>query len=148
MKIKATLLDQIRKHGEATYPEECCGLLLGRSGPDGNHVLALYPVENRHAEQRERRYTIAPSDYLAAERAARQQGLDVVGFYHSHPDHPARPSATDLAEATFPGYTYVIVAVHQGRAGELTAWHLSPDRTRFEPEAIEIELETTSVDQT
>ncbi len=148
MKIKASLLAQIRAHGEATYPEECCGLLLGRSDPDGNHVQALYPVANRHGEQRERRYTIAPDDYLAAERAARQQGLDVVGFYHSHPDHPARPSATDLAEATFPGYTYVIVAVHQGQAGELTAWHLTPDRTRFEAEPIEIEPETTPVDQT
>lgn len=148
MKIKTSLLDQIRAHGEATYPEECCGLLLGKSSPEGNHVQALYPVKNQHAEHRERRYTIAPTDYLAAERAARQQGLDVVGFYHSHPDHPARPSDTDLAEATFPGYTYVIVAVHQGQAGELTAWRLTPNRIQFEAEPIEIESEPSSIHET
>ncbi len=147
MKILEALLAQIRAHGEAMYPEECCGLLLGKSSPEGNHVQALFPVQNRHAEQRERRYTIAPADYLAAERAARQQGLDVVGFYHSHPDHPAQPSATDLAEATFPGYTYVIVSVQQGQAKELTAWRLAIDRSRFEPETIELETQTAPTTQ-
>lgn len=130
------VLDAIRAHGEASYPEEGCGFLLGTVRDGQNHVHAVRRVENRRATNRERRYAITPDDYRAAQRAAAGQELDVVGFYHSHPDHPARPSATDLAEATFPGYTYVIVAVQDGTADELTAWALAPDRSRFEDEAI------------
>jgi proteasome lid subunit RPN8/RPN11 len=130
------VLNEIRAHGEATYPEECCGFLLGEMIPEGNRVVAIQRVENRQQENRERRYVITPADYNAADRTARAQGLDIVGIYHSHPDHPARPSATDLAEATFPGYTYVIVSVQQGRAAELTAWSLALDRSRFENEPV------------
>lgn len=141
MRTTTDVLNEIRAHGRATYPEECCGFLLGEQQPDGNVVTAVRPVENRHGEGRERRYTIAPSDYHEADRAARRQGLDVVGFYHSHPDHPAAPSATDLAEATFPGYTYVIVAVQRGEPGDLTAWTLAPDRSRFLPDPVHTEIE-------
>ncbi|ARA94846.1 hypothetical protein AWN76_017925 [Rhodothermaceae bacterium RA] len=136
MYIAPDLLDAIRAHGAETYPEECCGFLLGHPTARGNHVQALRPVPNRQADHRERRYTITPADYQAADRAARQQGLDVVGFYHSHPDHPAHPSATDLAEATFPGYTYVIVSILQGIPDALTAWSLAPYRSRFDAEPI------------
>ena len=132
------ILDAIRRHGEATYPEECCGFLLGRTTDEGNHVISAWRVENRRAENRERRYTITPQDYHAADSAARRQGLDIVGFYHSHPDHPARPSTTDLAEATFPGYTYVIFSVQNGQAAALTAWSLAPDRSRFDIESIDL----------
>lgn len=138
MRTHPDILDAVRAHGQAAYPEECCGFLLGHAGAEGNHVAAATRVENRQAENRERRYTITPEDYHAADRIARRQGLDIVGFYHSHPDHPARPSATDLAEATFPGYTYVIVSIREGRAADLTAWSLAPDRARFDAEAIEI----------
>jgi len=131
------ILDAIRKHGQATYPEECCGFLLGQVTADGNVVAAARRVENREAENRDRRYTITPKDYNAANRAALRQNLDIVGFYHSHPDHPAQPSATDLAEATFPGYTYLIVSIRNGQPAELTAWSLAPDRSRFEPESID-----------
>lgn len=130
------VLDAIRAHGEATYPEEGCGFLLGTVRDGRNHVQALRRVENRRTDNRERRYAIAPDDYRAAEQAARDQNLDVVGFYHSHPDHPARPSTTDLETATFPGYTYVIVSVENGTAADLTAWTLAPDRSRFEKEKI------------
>ena len=136
------ILNAIRAHGQATYPEECCGFLLGYAAADGNHVMAALPMENRQAENRERRYTITPHDYHAADRLARRQGLDIVGFYHSHPDHPARPSATDLAEATFPGYTYVIVSIRDGQPADLTAWALAPDRSRFDAEAIDFLPET------
>ena len=136
MTTTTEILDAIRAHGQETYPEECCGFLLGEMKPDGNHVTALQRVENRREENRERRYTITPADYQAADRAARKQGVDIVGIYHSHPDHPARPSATDLADATFPGYTYVIVSVQQGRAADLTAWSLASDRSRFEDEPV------------
>ena len=130
------ILDLIRKHGEEAYPEECCGFLLGDNTAQENRVAALHRASNRQPDNRERRFAISPEDYRAADESARQQDLDVVGFYHSHPDHPARPSETDLQEATFPGYTYVIVAVQDGKAGELTAWHLTSDRSRFEKEAI------------
>lgn len=145
MNLHPDLLEAIRSHGQETYPEECCGFLLGQPTAQGNRVLALSRVENSQQTNRERRYTIAPADYHAADRAARRQGLDIVGFYHSHPDHPARPSATDLAEATFPGYTYVIVSILAGAPDEVTAWSLAPDRSRFEPE--EITLETTPPEQ-
>ena len=136
MTTTESVLDGIRRHGQDTYPEECCGFLLGTTGADGNDVKALHRVENRHPDHRERRYVITPADYHAADRAARRQDLDIVGFYHSHPDHPAEPSATDLAEATFPGYTYVIVSIREGRAAALSAWSLAPDRSRFLPETI------------
>lgn len=133
------VLAAVRAHGRAAYPEEGCGVLLGRATPGGNAVEAVLPVANRRADAR-RRYAIGPDDYRRAERAARTRGLDVVGFYHSHPDHPARPSATDLAEATFPGYTYVIVAVAQGAPGAVTAWTLTSDRSRFDAEIIDLHL--------
>lgn len=141
MQTTPDILDAVREHGRDTYPEECCGFLLGRITAEGNHVLAAWRVENRQAENREKRYVITPEDYHAADRAARRQDLDIVGFYHSHPDHPAIPSATDLAEATFPGYTYVIVSVPAGEPAELTAWSLAPDRSRFDAESIDIHSE-------
>jgi proteasome lid subunit RPN8/RPN11 len=138
------VLDAIRDHGAAAYPEEGCGFLLGTVRNDTNHVRATQRVENRRSTHRTRRYAITPDDYHAAQQAAAEQNLDIVGFYHSHPDHPAQPSETDLAEATFPGYTYVIVRVQDGAAEGLTAWTLAPDRSRFEQEAICTETTTTA----
>ena len=136
MTTSAEILDEIRRHGEETYPEECCGFLLGRATGDENEIVSARRATNRNGDRRHDRFVIGPEDYLAADRAARERGLDIVGMYHSHPDHPARPSSTDLAQATFPGYTYVIVAVQSGRATDLTAWSLSPDRSRFEAEEV------------
>ncbi len=130
------VLDAIRSHGEATYPEEGCGFLLGTVRDGTNHVHTIRQVENRQSTNRTHRYTITPDDYRTAQRAAAEQELNVVGFYHSHPDHPAQPSETDLAEATFPGYTYIIVSVQDGTADQLAAWTLAPDRTRFEEDPI------------
>jgi proteasome lid subunit RPN8/RPN11 len=132
------VLEAIRAHGADAYPEEGCGFLLGTVTEGGvNRVTATHRTANREPEAaRARRYQITPADYRAADQAAREQGLDVVGFYHSHPDHPAEPSPTDLAEATFPGYTYVIVRVTDGSTGPLTAWTLAPDRSRFEAEEV------------
>ncbi len=138
MNVTEDILDAIRRHGQDTYPEECCGFLLGRTTDGVNDVAALHRVENRHPDHRERRYVITPQDYHAADRAARRAGLDIVGFYHSHPDHPAEPSPTDLAEATFPGYTYVIVSIRGGAPDALTAWTLAPDRSRFLPETVNV----------
>ena len=121
----------IRNHGAATYPEECCGVLLGTVEGAALRVRQTFEVPNTREANRERRYLIGPKDFLAAERQARALGLDVVGFYHSHPDHPAQPSQTDLEEATFPGYAYLIVSVHQGEPVDLTAWTLADDRSTF-----------------
>lgn len=138
------VLDAICAHGEAAYPEEGCGFLLGTVHNGRNHVEAVRRVENRRTEHRERRYAISADDYRAAQHSAAEHGLDVVGFYHSHPDHPAQPSATDLEEATFPGYTYAIVSVQEGTATVLTAWSLAPDRSRFEEEEIVRETPTSA----
>ncbi len=138
MRTTPDILDAIREHGQATYPEECCGFLLGHVTAEGNHVVSAWRVENRRAENRERRYTITPQDYHAADRAARRQSLDIVGYNHSHPDHPARPSATDQAEAPLPRYSNVIVSIRNGQAAALTAWSLAPDRSRFDAESIDI----------
>jgi proteasome lid subunit RPN8/RPN11 len=139
MKTSPDILDRIRAHGADAYPEEGCGFLLGTVTDDGaNRVTALHRATNRRTENRERRYELTADDYRAADDAAQEQGLDVVGIYHSHPDHPARPSKTDLAEATFPGYTYVIVSVHDGTPEALTAWTLAPDRSEFQREEISI----------
>lgn len=131
------VLHAIRRHGEETYPEECCGLLLGITEGGQNVVEQAFPTVNRNEDRREDRYVIAPDDYRRAETVAQASGLDIVGIYHSHPDHPARPSQTDLERATFPGFTYIIVSVEDGEATELTAWSLARDRSRFEPETVE-----------
>jgi len=138
-----SVLDRIRQHGSDAYPEEACGFLLGTVTDGGhNHVRALRRAPNRHDEKRTRRYQLTPEDYRAADAAARKEGMDIVGIYHSHPDHPARPSDTDLAEATFPGYTYVIVSIQDGQPANLTAWTLAPDRSAFRRD--EIDLQTPS----
>lgn len=133
------VLDQIRSHGADAYPEEGCGFLLGTVTDDGaNRVTAIRRAANRQSEWRTRRYQLTADDYRKADAAAQEQGLDVVGIYHSHPDHPARPSETDLEEATFPGYTYVIVSVQNGVPEDLTAWSLAPDRSEFLREDIKM----------
>ncbi len=138
METTEPILDAIRQHGADAYPEEGCGFLLGTATDNGdNRVAALHRATNRRAENRERRYELTADDYRAADAAAQEQGLDVVGVYHSHPDHPARPSETDLEEATFPGFTYVIVSVRDGAPEALTAWTLAPDRSEFRREPID-----------
>ena len=90
-------------------------------------------------DNRRRRYLIGAYDYLKADRNAQQKGVDIVGIYHSHPDHPAVPSAIDLDQATFPGYTYLIVSVRAGEPAEMAAWTLADDRSLFEPVQIHID---------
>ena len=136
-------LARIRAHGEATYPEECCGILVGSSekaaGEDRTplaRVVRLVGAENeREQENRRNRYLIPPEVILRTEREARAEGLDVVGYYHSHPDHPSRPSDFDRDHA-WPGYSYLIVSVREGRARDERSWRLSNDRSRFDEEPI------------
>ncbi len=131
------LADGIRRHGAETFPHECCGALLGRDGADdAREVLALFPLINRRDDSPRNRFAVTAEDVLDAEKAARQQGLDVVGWYHSHPDHPARPSQFDREHA-WPWYSYVIVSVMGGKPAEMTSWRLNDDRQDYSPETID-----------
>ena len=117
----------IRIHGQETYPHECCGALLGRDG----FVTAIVALPNTTEEGPRRRFMVRPSDYQLAERRATELGGELLGFYHSHPDHPARPSQYDLDHA-WPTFAYIIVAVADGAATDMTVWYLQEDRSRFE----------------
>lgn len=129
--------DGIRRQAEGEYPHECCGLLLGRVGDGGRKtVVEIFPVSNaREAESRHNRSLITPEEYLRGERHARSLKLDVVGNYHSHPDHPAAPSQFDLEHA-WPVWSYVIVSVLGGAAADLRSWEMRADRSRFDEEEL------------
>ena len=136
VKLTAEHLDQIRRHGAQTYPEECGGLLLG-SLQDGVRVIQeVYPMENVRPDSRGNRVQLDPLAYARAEREAGRRGLGVWGYYHSHPDHPAVPSGYDLDHAPFTEWSYLIVAVRQGRAEEIRAWTVRDDRSQFDEEEI------------
>ena len=117
----------IRRHGQETYPHECCGALIGR----GDEVIDVVALPNTTEEGPRRRFLVRPSDYREAEQRAGELGADLLGFYHSHPDHPARPSQYDLDHA-WPTFAYVIVALAAGAAGDMTVWYLKDDRSSFE----------------
>ena len=117
----------IRTHGQETYPHECCGALVGRD----DRVTAVVPLPNTTEEGPRRRFLVRPSDYRDAELRASELGAELLGFYHSHPDHPARPSQYDLDHA-WPTFAYIIVAVAAGSAGDMTVWYLKDDRSSFE----------------
>jgi len=117
----------IRSHGQETYPHECCGAIIGRDG----FASAIVALPNTTDEGPRRRFMVRPSDYQLAEKRASELGGELLGFYHSHPDHPARPSQYDLDHA-WPTFAYIIVAVAQGRADAMTVWHLKDDRSSFE----------------
>ena len=140
LKISPELADKIRAHGAQTYPHECCGALLGRDTEVADRrvyreIHALHPLVNRRDDSANNRFLVTSQDVLNAEKAARQQGLGVVGWYHSHPDHPARPSQYDRDHA-WPWYSYIIVSVANRIPEEMTSWRLADDRTEFECEEI------------
>ena len=114
--ISKPLYDQLRAHGEETYPHECCGILLGKSDVDALTVTEILRAGNTRIDSAHNRYNIAPQELIAAQREGRKSGLDIVGFYHSHPDHPAQWSPTDFAEAHWLGCAYIITAIEKGRA--------------------------------
>ncbi len=118
---------EIRRHGTETYPNECCGALIASGGT----IVEAFPLPNTTTEGPRRRFLIGPNDYRLAEARAQARGGTLAGFYHSHPDHPARPSETDLAQA-WPNLTYIIVAVRDGRPEDLRFWQLRDDRSGFE----------------
>src|SRR5260370_14268269 len=148
--ISGHLAEKIRGHGAETYRNECCGALLGRDSStaiehDGEtgalaparEILQLFPLVNRREDSPRNRFAVTTDDVRAAEKAAHEQSLEVVGWYHSHPDHPARPSEYDRDHA-WPWYSYIIVSVQNGAPQDMTSWRLNDDRAEFSPEGIEI----------
>jgi proteasome lid subunit RPN8/RPN11 len=140
--LSQSLYDQLRVHGEETYPNECCGILLGKAAADAIRVASLVRAGNTRTDSAHNRYHIAPQELIAAQREARQRGLDIVGFYHSHPDHPAQWSQTDFAEAHWFGCSYVITAIEHGHAKLTNSFLLSgtsEDDKSFVAQAIAVE---------
>ena len=137
--LNEQLLGEIREHGVRDYPYECCGLLLGRFAEEGKVVQETYPISNAREESAKRnRFLIEPVELMRGERYARERNLEVVGFYHSHPDSPARPSQYDLEHA-WPTYSYIIVSTSAGQANDLFSWEQEPDRSRFNREELRIQ---------
>jgi proteasome lid subunit RPN8/RPN11 len=136
LRLSESLADEIRRHGEAAYPAECCGALVGRLEGEAKEVVRLAPAVNRRTDD-PHRYLIAPDDLRRLDADVRAAGLDIVGYYHSHPDHPAAPSAFD-ADHAWPWYSYVIVRIDQGRGAELASWVLADDRPHMLPESLDV----------
>ena len=154
LKITQPQVEVIRRHGAKDYSSECCGILLGRASGDRKEVTEVVPLENLRrdperaqallpleapgSESERNRFLIDPRDQIRVEKDARARSLDVVGYYHSHPDHPARPSNYDRDHA-WPWYSYVIISVERGEPKELNSWVLSDDRSKFDPERVELQ---------
>ncbi|MGA2169142.1 MAG: M67 family metallopeptidase [Terracidiphilus sp.] len=157
--LTRTVYDDLRAHGEQTWPHECCGVLLGRFSPANAaagqpgvwKVEAAVRAGNTRTDSAHNRYQIAPVELVKIERDARRQGLDIAGFYHSHPDHPAQWSATDFAEAHWLGCSYVITAVAQGKATVTNSFLLAgatEEDKRFDQETILVEDQPGTPDPT
>ncbi len=139
--IRQSELDALRRHGEETYPYECCGVMLGRTEGEERVVEAVLRAGNTRVDSPHNRYHIDPRELVRIQRESRERGLDIVGFYHSHPDHPARWSQTDLAEAHWIGCSYVITGVEQGRAAVTNSFLLEgtgEEDKRFVDEPIRV----------
>jgi len=143
LRISQAAFNQLRRHSEETYPQECCGVLLGAANAqkDERVVSLAIRCSNTRTDSAHNRYNIAPAELIAAQKVARERGEDVVGFYHSHPDHPPRWSANDLAEAHWLGCSYVITAVAKGKAETTNSFVLSgtiEEDKHFQDEPIEV----------
>jgi proteasome lid subunit RPN8/RPN11 len=139
----------LRAHGEETYPHECCGVLLGKATAEGNIVHQVVAAGNTRTDSAHNRYQIAPVVLIRIQRQARALSLDIVGFYHSHPDHPAQWSQTDFAEAHWLGCSYVITRVAEGKADITNSFRLtgtSEEDKTFHDEPIEIMMASSTVE--
>ena len=142
IQISQEHLLEIQSHGKEAYPEECCGAMLGdldsKNGKFTKDILRIenHWVENK-GESRHRRFAVTAEDYKTLERKAKEAKLTLLGFYHTHPDHPAKPSKTDLSYA-WPFFSYIILSVQKGEAEELYSYTLDPEKNEFHEEALEI----------
>jgi proteasome lid subunit RPN8/RPN11 len=131
LRLGSGVLEAIQQHGRESYPHECCGALIGRDG----EVTSTMALANITDEGPRRRFRVSDADYLKVERAAAEAGADLLGFYHSHPDHPARPSQYDLDHA-LPFFSYVIISVASATPGDVRSWRLRDDRSAFDEEPL------------
>ena len=143
--VPAPLMEQIRSHGEETYPHECCGFLFGSQDDGARLVREVRRQPNERTDSRENRFLITPGQFRDAERAARKAGFLMLGIYHSHPDSPARPSEYDRDHA-WPWYSYLITSVGRGAAGDSRVWQLRDDRSGYDPRELEIAAERPRAD--
>jgi proteasome lid subunit RPN8/RPN11 len=144
LKISEQLAGRIRAHGVETYPHECCGAILGRDGEVAREVLDLMPLANHRDDSPRNRFEVTAEDVRLAEKTARAQNLELIGWYHSHPDHPARPSEFDRDHA-WPWYSYIIVSVQSGQPRDMNSWRLRDDRSAYDSEAIESSAHSASI---
>jgi len=137
--LSKTHLSEINNHGQLAYPEECCGAMLGTLDFEKNIKTTekLVRIENTSTENRHRRFAITPEDYKSLETQAKQEGLTLLGFYHTHPDHPPIPSETDLKYA-WPVFSYIILSVRNGDPAQCLSYQLNLDTEKFEPEELKI----------
>lgn len=155
IRVKQEHVESIYQHGEREYPRECCGFLLGVNTDGVNLLGEVYPAQNvwekeshylaageadeaKKSESKLNRYLITPDQYRQADAYARERGYGIIGYYHSHPDHPAAPSGYDLDHSCWPGESYIIVSIQQGKAATLNSF-TKPDYTEFEQEDVLIE---------
>jgi proteasome lid subunit RPN8/RPN11 len=136
LRVGEQLIEQIHAHGMRDYPNECCGALLGRDEACDRTVLGLVPLVNQRNDSPRNRFSITPDDVRLAEKEARAKGWELIGWYHSHPDSPARPSDFDREHA-WPWYSYIIFQVQKGDPREMRSWRLDDDRAKYEEESIE-----------
>ncbi len=136
LRLPSALADEIRRHGESAYPAECCGALIGRVDGEAKEVLRVAPAVNRRTDD-PHRYLIAPDDLRRLEVEVRAASQEIVGYYHSHPDHPARPSAFDTEHA-WPWYSYLIVRIDCGRGADLASWVLGDAQPVMHPEPLDV----------
>ena len=138
IEVNQKVIDAITAHAERDYPHECGGMLIGTFSADKKTAVETFPLENaREEEDRHNRVLILPKDVLRAERYARENKLDVVGYYHSHPDDRAVPSQYDLDHA-LPVWSYIIASVLNGKVDDIASWEMENDRSRFNEEPLEI----------
>lgn len=140
LELTGDVVDAIEAHGEETYPYECCGFMFGTDGQT-RVIDEVQRVDNAKEGDQRRRFQIDPKDYQEAERAADSKGKQLLGVYHSHPDHPAEPSEHDRKQA-MPFFSYIIVSVQDGEAADLRSWQLNPDRA-FDEEKVLTETTKT-----
>ena len=145
--ISRELLLQIWDHGERIYPEENVGLILGQVNDEERWASKLLPMENKsQSESRHNRYLIHPEDMLAGEQEAEMLSLEILGVFHSHPDHPAEPSEFDRQWA-LPWYSYLITSVDRGQALESRSWRLNDDRSQMIEEVLHVQLDLDTTDE-
>jgi proteasome lid subunit RPN8/RPN11 len=135
--LKPEHLEAMKEHGRKTYPDECIGIIGGAADENVKTVGEVRPLENKFPGPRHNRSLISPGDYLKVDREYRQRGLKIVGFYHSHPDHPAKPSDYDRDNA-LPWASYVIVKVDRAEPVAVTSWVLQEDRGGFDSEEMKV----------